>query len=132
MAASAITEMRMSERALLSRWSMILFLCWETAVEGRIPELSSLEEPGADTLELRCHVTEEGSELSRLQCNGSLHEEEFGTAAEDLGRLLSHVREANFTVESNEILEAQKLLEEVAAVLSPVMRRCLARRCLRT
>ena len=121
MAASALAEMRLSERALLSKWSMILFVCWQTTVEGRIPELSARKEPEGDTLELSCHVPEEESELWRLQCNGSLHEEEFGSAAEDLGCLLSHVREADFMLESHEIEEAQKLLDEVAAVLSPVM-----------
>ena len=121
MAASALAEMRMSERALLSKWSMILFVCWQTTVKGRIPELSARKEPDGVTLELSCHVPEEESELWRLQCNGSLHEEEFGSAAEDLGNLLSHVREADFMLESHEILEAQKLLDEVAAVLSPVM-----------
>ena len=105
MAASALAEMRLSERALLSKWSMILFVCWQTTVEGRIPELSARKEPEGDTLELSCHVPEE----------------EFGSAAEDLGCLLSHVREADFMLESHEIEEAQKLLDEVAAVLSPVM-----------
>lgn len=118
MAASALPDMRMSDRSLLSKWSMILFVCWQTTVEGRIPELSSVEDPDGDTLRLSCHVPEEGSELWRLQCNASLHEEELGIAADDLGRLLSHVGEANFMLESNEILEAQKLLDEVAALLS--------------
>lgn len=119
MAASALTAGQVLERALLTKWALILYVCWEAAVQGRLTELGSLQNPGADTLQLRCHVPEEESQLFRLQGHGSLHEKEFAAAIQDLGALLSHVQEANLVLESAEMTKVQDLLQEVASKLAP-------------
>lgn len=119
MAASALSNGQVLERALLTKWSLILYVCWEAAVQGRLAELGSLESPRADTLQLRCHVPEDESQLFRLQGNRCLHEKEFMNTIQDLGTLKSHVQEANLVLESAEITKVQDLLEEVASKLTP-------------
>eukprot|EP00438_Fugacium_kawagutii_P016987 Skav202423 [mRNA] locus=scaffold1370:405080:405505:- [translate_table: standard] len=119
MAASALPNEQMLDRALLSKWSLILFVCWEVSVQGRLPEVGSLERPHADSLHLRCHVTEEESQLFRLQGIRLLLQKEFIDAILDLGKLKSHVDEANWVLESAEIAKIQELLEEVSSKFAP-------------
>lgn len=116
MAASALAKSE--DRAKCEKLSGVLFVAWQTLVAGEVPK--ELCDPTDEShITLKVHVPDAGDEFPRLQQAADLHIEEMTLAAEDLGRLLVHVREAGFEPAGTLILEAQQCVLNVASALDP-------------